>query len=293
LLNTGDVAKPYEWDPRIVPIQILRVGNVFILAVPSEFTTMAGRRLRKAVKQILTDGNIVERDQEVFVTIAGLSNTYASYVTTYEEYQAQRYEAASCIFGPHALDAYIQEFSRLARDLVSGVTSESTVTPPDLTDEQIQLITEPRFDRLPLGVKFGDVVTDKDVKSTYTAGQVAQVTFHAANPRNNQRVQGSYVSVEKQLDLKDGNGITLYKTVAYDGDWSTKFDWRAGPEDPLDLGVSKQSIATISWEIDSTVEEGTYRICYHGDHKVAVKATMVPFIGCSSDFTVTAAAGKK
>ena len=26
LLNTGDVAKPYEWDPRIVPVQILKVS---------------------------------------------------------------------------------------------------------------------------------------------------------------------------------------------------------------------------------------------------------------------------
>lgn len=120
---SGDIAVPYQWDPEIVPIQILRVGNVFILAVPAEFTTMAGRRIRNAIKKILVDGNIVGKGQEVHVTIAGLSNTYSSYVVTYEEYQAQRYEAASCIFGPHALDAYIQEFSRLARDLVSGQPS--------------------------------------------------------------------------------------------------------------------------------------------------------------------------
>jgi len=44
----------------------------------------------------------------VTFVIAGLTNTYSSYVTTYEEYQAQRYEGASTIFGPHTLDAYIQ-----------------------------------------------------------------------------------------------------------------------------------------------------------------------------------------
>lgn len=44
----------------------------------------------------------------VTITIAGLTNTYSSYVTTFEEYQAQRYEGASTIFGPHTLDAYIQ-----------------------------------------------------------------------------------------------------------------------------------------------------------------------------------------
>lgn len=44
----------------------------------------------------------------VTLVIAGLTNTYSSYVTTFEEYQAQRYEGASTIFGPHTLDAYIQ-----------------------------------------------------------------------------------------------------------------------------------------------------------------------------------------
>jgi neutral ceramidase len=42
LLNTGDVAKPYEWDPITLSLSILRLGNLFILSVPSEFTTMSG-----------------------------------------------------------------------------------------------------------------------------------------------------------------------------------------------------------------------------------------------------------
>ena len=59
--------------------------------------------------------------------IAGLTNTYSSYVTTYEEYQAQRYEGASTIFGPHTLDAYIQvkflcvtKDTKLSLDLCQG-----------------------------------------------------------------------------------------------------------------------------------------------------------------------------
>lgn len=45
---------------------------------------------------------------DVRVVIAGLANTYSSYVATFEEYGVQRYEGASTIFGPHTLDAYIQ-----------------------------------------------------------------------------------------------------------------------------------------------------------------------------------------
>jgi hypothetical protein len=50
---------------------------------------------------------------------AGLANTYASYVATYEEYQGQRYEAASTIYGPHTLSAYLMLFENLGNALVN------------------------------------------------------------------------------------------------------------------------------------------------------------------------------
>ena len=64
---------------------------VFIL---TEFTTMAGRRLRDAVETVLSNDKDFEN---IHVVIAGLTNTYSQYVTTYEEYQVQRYEV-SCNF---------------------------------------------------------------------------------------------------------------------------------------------------------------------------------------------------
>ena len=48
------------------------------------------------------------------MVIAGLSNTYADYIVTPEEYSVQRYEGASTIYGPYTLPAYIQEFNKLA-----------------------------------------------------------------------------------------------------------------------------------------------------------------------------------
>jgi hypothetical protein len=44
--------------------------------------------------------------------LAGLSNTYTHYITTFEEYEKQRYEAASTIYGPHTLLAYLQQVKR-------------------------------------------------------------------------------------------------------------------------------------------------------------------------------------
>ena len=52
LLDTANMTYPYQWEPSIAPIQILRVGQLFILAVPGEFTTMSGRRLRNSVKKV-------------------------------------------------------------------------------------------------------------------------------------------------------------------------------------------------------------------------------------------------
>lgn len=57
-----------------------------------EFTTMAGRRLRDAVQTALTSGGNKAFGKNVRVVIAGLTNTYSQYVTTFEEYQIQRYE---------------------------------------------------------------------------------------------------------------------------------------------------------------------------------------------------------
>lgn len=55
-----------------------------LIAVPGEFTTMAGRRLREAVKKIIINNSGSEKTTPI---ITGHSNIYSSYITTWEEYQ--------------------------------------------------------------------------------------------------------------------------------------------------------------------------------------------------------------
>lgn len=50
----------------------------------SHHSTMSGRRLRNVVRKTLLDNGF---PSNVSVVIAGLSNTYSDYVTTFEEYQ--------------------------------------------------------------------------------------------------------------------------------------------------------------------------------------------------------------
>ena len=192
LLNTGDVEKPYAWDPDSIPLSIQRVGNLFILNAPGELTTMAGRRLRGAITSLLKNNGI----ENPVVTIAGLSNTYTHYITTFEEYQGQRYEAASTLYGPHTLDAYIQEFIRITKDMLGGVESETAAPPANLEDAQIEFEPPVIEDFVGIGKHFGDVV--EDANDSYKMSEVASVSFRAANPRNNQRLEGSFSKVQKK-----------------------------------------------------------------------------------------------
>jgi Neutral/alkaline non-lysosomal ceramidase, N-terminal len=68
-------------QPAVVEISILRVGQLVLLCVPGEFSTMAGRRLREAVAEAVRHA----WGAAVRVVIAGLTNTYSSYVVRCKE----------------------------------------------------------------------------------------------------------------------------------------------------------------------------------------------------------------
>lgn len=250
LLNTGEASLPYAWDPNIVPISVFRIGSLFILNVPGELTTMAGRRLRKAVNEVVRSNGVADP----IIAIAGLANSYTHYVTTFEEYSGQRYEAASTLYGPHTLNGYIQEFRRITLDLLINRASASTKAPTDLTRKQITVIPPVELDTIGLGRKFGSVAVDS--KDQYIRGNdTVVVSFRSANPRNNPRIEGTFLSID-YLD-NDGNWQMQYN----DGDWCTRFIWKGGI---VRLG---SSFAEIHWKIPSDTMRGIYRVCHYGTRK--------------------------
>lgn len=273
LLDTGEMKEPYDWAPSILPVQILRIGQLVILSVPGEFTTMAGRRLRDAVKRVLTSGGRKEFDNNVHVVIAGLTNTYSQYVTTFEEYKVQRYEGASTLYGPHTLEAYIQEFKKLATALINGQTVEPGPPPPDLLDKQISLLTPVVLDTTSFGVKFGDVKTDVPPNSSFKRGDIVTATFWSACPRNDLLTEGTFALVEILQDQK--TWVPAYD----DDDFCLKFKW-SRPEK-----LSPQSHATIEWRIPKTAVSGVYRISHFGASK-ALFGSIRHFTGSSSAFVV-------
>ena len=71
------------------------------------------------------------------VALSGLNNMYTHYVTTPEEYGGQRYEAASTIFGPNTLNAYLEQYEMLMGALLAGAALDPGPTPEDLLDDQV------------------------------------------------------------------------------------------------------------------------------------------------------------
>ncbi|CAK8565859.1 unnamed protein product [Lathyrus sativus] len=270
LLDTGEMNIPYDWAPSILPIQILRVGQFVILCVPGEISTMAGRRLRQSVKTVLSNHKDFEN---VHVVIAALSNAYSQYTTTHEEYQVQRYEGASTLYGPHTLSAYIQEFKKLAKALISGEPVESGPLPPDLLDKQVSLLPPVVVDGTPFGVNFGDVSSDVPQNSTFTSGDVVTVSFWSACPRNDLLTEGTFALVEI-LQGKD-TWVPAYD----DDDFCLRFKWSRS------FKLSPMSKATMEWRIPHGVTPGVYRISHFGAAK-GLFGSINHFTGSSSAFVV-------
>ena len=100
-------------------------------ALPGEFTVMSGRRMRNMLKQAAAGYPVSN------VALSGLNNMYTHYVTTPEEYGGQRYEAASTIFGPNTLNAYLEQYEMLMAALFTGGSVSPGPTPDDLLDDQV------------------------------------------------------------------------------------------------------------------------------------------------------------
>ncbi|XP_044516269.1 neutral ceramidase [Gracilinanus agilis] len=275
LLSTGQMSKPHLWHPEIVDVQILTIGSLAIAALPGELTTMSGRRFREAVqKEFEMNGR-----QNMSVVIAGLCNVYTHYITTYEEYQVQRYEAASTIYGPHTLSAYIQLFRDLARAIATDTVANLSQGPePPFFDGLMTPLTPNTPDRAPANMAFGDVL--QPPKAEYRGGEVAAVLFVGANPKYSAEnvTDHNFLAVEKYESTS-----ALWQAVLNDASWDTRLYWHKGS--------SGRSNVTIEWHIAGTTPPGLYRIRYFGHNRkqnFLQPAQILAFEGTSDPFQVVA-----
>ncbi|KAG6861428.1 hypothetical protein C0995_000268 [Termitomyces sp. Mi166 len=206
LLNTGYAHTPYDWAPNTVDVQMLRVGNFVMVD-----------HAREALRAKLMSSGVLGAD--AYVVIAGPANTYDHYVTTREEYSVQRYGGASTIFGQFTLEAYVDKYSShvpFLADNASGVP-DSDPAPVDQTSKAIPLQPGVVFDAAPNGQAFGDVLVDVNT-TAYHTGDTVIAQFVGANPRNNLRLESTFLTVDQLV-----NG--QWRTVRSDSHPSTTYQW--------------------------------------------------------------------
>lgn len=199
---------------QVMPLQLIKLGSLVLIGHPGEITTMAGRRLRKSILDVL------ESDGINHAVIVSYANAYGGYTTTREEYAEQHYEGASTMFGPWTLKAHQQEFAKLAQAIKKQTTVPPGPQPPDMSANEIFALPNLHFfDLLPHGKNFGEVITQP--KESYNTEDTVNVQFYGAYPNNDLRTNDTYLKVEKKE-----NG--QWQTVYTDKDFCTEFHWKIG-----------------------------------------------------------------
>lgn len=246
--------------PPVVPVQALRVGDLLIVAVPFEVTTVAAMRLRATALKAASGKGVTE------VLLAPLSGSYTGYITTREEYRVQHYEGASTLFGPNQLAVLQHEVAAAAAAAASGSAPPSGDVPV-VPDETQMWRTRPVGDagettRLRKGQTLGQVLSSPpanvqrgaEVKAVFVGSHPAKA---AAGPNR----AASYCTVERKAD---GAGWTQHRT---DDHLETRFLYAKGKH-------------TCVWTAGAKDAGGRFRVCAFGAEGDAA------WTGCSKSFRV-------
>ncbi|WP_306364579.1 neutral/alkaline ceramidase [Nocardia sp. CC227C] len=252
---------PVPWVPSVVPIQIVRIGELYLACGGAEFTIVSGLRIRRTVAAAL--GVPLEQ-----VLMQGYANAYHQYVSTPEEYDAQQYEGGSTLYGRYTLPAYQQEFHRLATAFAARGRVPRGPAPRDVSALQPNFVPVPGPDATPPGLDFGAALLQP--AAAYPRGAQVAVEFVSAHPKHNPRRNGTFLEVQR-------NTGGTWTRVANEGEWAVKFHWsRRGPD---------ISVARFTWDIPTDATPGRYRFQHFAD-QLTPDGTLRPFTGLSAEFDV-------
>ncbi|MEQ9520586.1 MAG: neutral/alkaline non-lysosomal ceramidase N-terminal domain-containing protein [Parvibaculum sp.] len=240
LFETGTGNPPLQ--SQIRSVSLIQIGQLAILAMPTEITTMSARRLKESLKAVLGD----ETDH---IVIAGYANDYAGYVTTPEEYSIQQYEGGHTLHGKWTLPAYQQIVTRLAQSMKPGGATLETVAYDDWRGRSVERpLHDGTADALPEGSTFGEVISMGD--AAFNRGDLVKLTFRSGNPSANYGRIPSFLAIEREVE---GSWVR----VTGDEAWSTKIHWTEGD-------IENGLLAEISWQTAGDTPTGSYRIRHSG-----------------------------
>lgn len=100
--------------PEYAQLSVVRIGAMYLAAMPVEPTTMAAAQVQRSVGAALGYEWPAAKRR---VAVVSLTNGFLQYVTTRAEYSAQAYEGGSTIYGPGEGEMFARELGRLADSL--------------------------------------------------------------------------------------------------------------------------------------------------------------------------------
>ncbi|GAA1351214.1 neutral/alkaline non-lysosomal ceramidase N-terminal domain-containing protein [Falsarthrobacter nasiphocae] len=257
LLATGDM----KWSQTNVPIQVMRIGDRYVVGLPSEVTAASAL----VVKDAVADRIGVSADN---VIIQGLSNAYAHYVTTPEEYSAQHYEGGATLFGRHQLAAYAQTAADLAAAMKGGRSVPLGQKPVNRSRAMGESLSGKVLYDLPTHGRYGKEL--RRPAASVARGQLVSAQFSGAHPNNDLRTGASYMFVERQ---ERGRWVK----VADDTDFATRFVWTRF--------LAARSKVDLQWTVPADARPGVYRFRYEGAARDGA-GRISPIRGTSSHFVV-------
>ena len=252
--------QPYPWVPEVLPLQLVRVGNLYLATLPGEPTIMSGYRIRRQLAQTL--GVPVNQ-----VLVVGYSNAYTEYITTPEEYSHQDYEGGSTLFGPGPSRPTCRNSTSWPRPWHAA---RASATPCVRVNWAAANSTSDRRGHGPApsgqGLRHRAARCPSQLPPRADRGR----SLPERPPKNNLRRNGSFLEVQRW------NG-SQWVSTADDGDWSTRYRWRRT--------FGAESVVDISWTIPADQAAGTYRIVHDGNAK-SLWGTISSFRGTTRPFTV-------
>lgn len=101
---------PRSGFPRVLPVQVLRLGRALLVGLPFELTVETGRRIAAAVSDQAGSHGIEQ------IVVSSVTNEYAGYCATAEEYALQHYEGGHTLYGPQSQTFFAAHTARLAEE---------------------------------------------------------------------------------------------------------------------------------------------------------------------------------
>lgn len=256
----------------VIPLQLFRIGQLALLGVPWEVTTMSARRIQQLMLEELAPVGV-----ETLV-IAGLVNDYVHYLATREEYAAQHYEGASTLYGPWTQAAVAQESLKLARALRTG--EELQDAPATAARSDLEFVAGPNETPHPAGAP-GTVISQPP--ATVQPGETLRAEFVVGHPGNDLRLQESYITVEREA--ADGQWVS----VVEDRDPNLLYIWKPLVSPPVAVErplLSSGGSGEIIWDVPGNMPAGLYRLRVEGRSRGLLAAEAEQYQALSNPFEI-------